>query len=118
MAFEEIQNVFSNLQNLKLHIKGTHEGKKEFVCDTCDKAFTQKNNLLTHLARIHENISFRCNICDEYFASKSKASYHKENVHMGTKNSSKVRYSCEICSKSFVRKSTLETHLAGVHKTT
>ena len=72
--------------------------------------------MLTHLARKHENISFRCDICDKYFASKSKASYHKENVHMGTKN--KFRYSCEICSKRFAKKSTLETHLAGVHKTT
>ena len=35
-----------------------------FSCKSCEKQFTTKGNLKTHIQSIHENIKFPCQQCD------------------------------------------------------
>ena len=48
------------------------------------RSTVQKTNLMTHIARVHLNISYQCDICDQYFASKYTVSHHKATVHKET----------------------------------
>ena len=47
---------FTKSENLKKHIKTTHEILKEFNCDSCEKSFSQAGHLRRHLKSVHEGI--------------------------------------------------------------
>ena len=55
---------------------------KPFKCDTCEAKFTQKSNLNTHIAAIHEGRKrLKCDTCDAKFTQKSKLNTHVVTVH-------------------------------------
>ena len=39
---------------LKGHIAAVHEGKRPFVCDSCDSTFATNDGLKTHTEMVHE----------------------------------------------------------------
>ena len=39
---------FSRKQYLKSHIRNIHEGIKDFECDACDQLFSERKNLIRH----------------------------------------------------------------------
>ena len=45
---------FAQKPDLKEHMESIHEGKKPFLCSTCDAIFTQKPDLKEHMELIHE----------------------------------------------------------------
>ena len=36
---------------MKIHVESIHEKKKPFKCEICDKSFTNKKNMVTHVAK-------------------------------------------------------------------
>ena len=50
--------------------------QRPFACDTCDKRFSQKCNLVTHL-RLHTGEKpYPCPVCDKRFAQKGNLDAH------------------------------------------
>ncbi|KAF9073499.1 hypothetical protein BDP27DRAFT_1288896 [Rhodocollybia butyracea] len=70
----------SNDKALGVHHKVTHEGKRDFVCPTCDAAFGYKHLLQRHVARLHDGVAV-----DESSSSESDSDPPlKPNLDIGT----------------------------------
>ncbi|XP_041983750.1 zinc finger protein 120-like isoform X3 [Aricia agestis] len=89
----------------------SHSGEKRFKCQTCDKAFTHKNNLAVH-QRVHgaKVPIYRCPYCDRQFHFYPNRDRHVKTVHKGVK-----QFQCEICGKEFTSAAGQRAHVDHVH---
>ena len=114
---------------LKVHIKGVHEGEKNFVCKVCLKKFQFKNDMIRHVDSVHlkkqvwKNIrknhpggkrpvvERKCEFCGESFTY-----YKLLHEHLTTKHRHEVSFDCRKCIKTFPFKTGLYTHLQANHE--
>ena len=81
-----------------------------FLCPCCQKEFTQKVNLRTHIESVHEKKRHKCDQCEKDFAGESGLRYHKLTKHEGKKiNINKKQ--CPHCKKSFKTGGDYNQHL-------
>ena len=67
------------------HLRRTHLGFKDFVCDYegCGAEYTNHWNLKNHKMLVHEKIKpFACNCCDSKFVTKAKLMEHMKSMHI------------------------------------
>ena len=61
----ECNKQFSQKGNLSSHIKIVHEMQKPYKCHTCYKYFSNKRNMSVHISTVHEKLKeFKCNNCE------------------------------------------------------
>ncbi|KAK9887300.1 hypothetical protein WA026_021608 [Henosepilachna vigintioctopunctata] len=78
--------------------------KTDYTCQICEKAFSQKGNLMRHL-RMHEGVKpFTCELCGHKFAQKANLKKHLDA------HSQKKDFLCNLCHKAFVQKANLLQH--------
>jgi len=94
----------------KIHLREhmvTHTKVKAFKCTHCDKRFTQKGSLTTHVRSIHTKESkHECQICRKVFNHRHHLLTHVRSVHEKIK-----RFVCVRCGKKFARSSDRTTHM-------
>ncbi|XP_055629232.1 zinc finger protein ZFP2-like [Toxorhynchites rutilus septentrionalis] len=91
-------------RSLDIHMF-SHNGKKPFACNFCDKGFTQKCNLEKH-ERVHTGEKpYKCNVCQKRFAQSGYLVIH-QRIHSREKP-----YRCEECGKQFAASNALTVHL-------
>ena len=100
--------------NMKRHILEVHEKIRKYMCEMCDKAFTEKRNLLCHNQSFHsdtkiETEGIRCSYCSKIFNSKA-IGRHTREVHEKLKPNK-----CYLCHKSFSRPIQLSIHVDTEH---
>jgi hypothetical protein len=74
--------MFGSSTELKLHFATAHN-RQTFECFVCNKLFLQKFNFLAHIERYHDDVSksYPCQHCDKVFTIKSALDSHmQENV--------------------------------------
>ena len=88
---------------VRKHSKKCHI--KKFKCDTCNKMFSKKCNLIHH-RRLHtgENMH-ECKDCTKKFSRLDHLKRHSV-VHTGEK-----QFACVICEKRFTQKCDMKRHL-------
>ena len=92
---------FAQMDNMIKHMASVHEGKKSFKCNVRCAKFVQKNFLNTNVETIHEwNKPFKCDICDARFAQKIDL---KKHVASGEVNGGKKAFKCNTCDCEFNR---------------
>ena len=106
---DQCDKSYSQKGHLNTHIKCIHE-KLQYNCDKCDKSFSQKGKLKSHIESVHENILYNCEKCEKSFSTKHGLQYHSQSVHEN------VRYYCPKCEKSYSYKQQLNNHIQSVHE--
>ena len=90
---------FTTKSYMAVH-KTIHLGKKQNVCDICEKRFTRKFNLRQHILVHSDKKDFQCHVCGKYFTRKTNL-----KTHLFTHKFNAKHFKCDICYKSFLKKS-------------
>lgn len=84
-ACTKCERGFNSRASLESHLR-THTGERPFVCDLCNKPFSQSSSLNLHKKTIHHRIHlYTCEVCDRGFSCISNLKRHVI-THMDEKN--------------------------------
>ena len=107
---------FKLLNNLKkheenVHKANSHDDRKCFKCEFCNKAFSTRVVLTKHKSGVHTSSkSYACDICGARFAFSERLSRHMNGTHEKIKP-----FTCGQCEKSFTTKKDVERHVTVMH---
>lgn len=94
---------YTSKYNLVTHILG-HNGIKPHSCPHCGKLFKQPSHLQTHLLTHQGTRPHKCEVCGKAFTQTSHLKRHML-LHSDTKP-----YSCRFCGRGFAYPSELKAH--------
>ncbi|XP_072390159.1 uncharacterized protein [Diabrotica undecimpunctata] len=97
------QKTFSERKKLISHLKG-HKTVKDHLCKICSKKYANPSTFRIHMMSHTGERPFKCNIC-----SKGFVRWAEVKLHMNT-HEDKRPFSCDICQKAFKSRSNLERH--------
>jgi uncharacterized Zn-finger protein len=104
---KECKKAFSSIQQMKIHVKNTHQrAKADHECPVCHKTFQRSDVFQNHVDMHNADLKdlFICNQCDKTFSSKSNLHSHKR-IH-----DPKLELRCSCCSKKFNSNKKLSSH--------
>ncbi|XP_060873508.1 zinc finger protein 254-like [Metopolophium dirhodum] len=81
------------------------KSEKPYKCGICNKSFSLKGTLKTHIWIHKKNKPYKCFICNKSFSQASTLITHKV-IHNAEKP-----FNCDICRKSFAQKVNMKTHM-------
>lgn len=99
---------YTSKYNLVTHILG-HNGVKPHSCPHCSKLFKQPSHLQTHLLTHQGTRPHKCEVCEKAFTQTSHLKRHML-LHSDVKP-----YSCRFCGRGFAYPSELKAH-EGKHQ--
>ncbi|XP_068627340.1 zinc finger protein 600-like [Battus philenor] len=88
------------------------QSQADFVCDYCNRSFTRKYNLQSHIENYHLNSSCCCEICEQRFGSPAGLQQHLSRGH---NRYGQAYPECDICGRVFTRKQNVTSHMITVH---
>ncbi|XP_077566387.1 zinc finger protein 710a [Stigmatopora nigra] len=94
---------YTSKYNLVTHILG-HNGIKPHECVHCGKLFKQPSHLQTHLLTHQGTRPHKCTVCEKAFTQTSHLKRHM------LQHSDVKPYSCRFCGRGFAYPSELRTH--------
>ena len=96
---------------MKTHIETVHKGIRKHACPYCDKRFSQKANLRTHVKTLHEELRYPCYQCEYQAKRKAALQIHVESQHEG------IQHACKLCNFQTKQKYYLKIHIHSQHST-
>ncbi|KAJ8687299.1 hypothetical protein QAD02_023093, partial [Eretmocerus hayati] len=96
--------MFSTPHGLEVHARRSHNGKRPFACELCNKTFGHEISLTQHKAVHSAEKVFECKQCGKAFKRSSTLSTHLL-IHSDTRP-----YPCQFCGKRFHQKSDMKKH--------
>lgn len=104
--------LFKNSTHYHRHVKRCETDEHRVQCPFCEKTFTRKDNLKTHIAKKHPQPTtviplpaFTCEKCQKTFCYETAFNVHKKNCGLDKP------HQCSTCGKCFAKKVTLEKHI-------
>ncbi|CAG9801039.1 unnamed protein product [Chironomus riparius] len=111
--FEDCSKIFVNNLRLQHHLKYTHEGGDQVICEICSKTFKKRSSLDEHM-RIHTRKPcdrYQCEICGHYIADIRVFQRHVKNHATESLNNT-----CHYCGKKSPNLKALKGHIRYVHE--
>jgi len=71
-----------------------HSGEPPYICDVCNKAYSDKSNLLRPKHKHSGERPYVCDVCNEAYSNRSNLIRQKQ-THSG-----ECCYTCEVCNKA------------------
>ena len=105
----QCDKTYSHRRQLTSHIQSKHEGIK-YPCDQCNHQATTQGSLRIHIKARHEGVKYACDQCDYQSTQPSNLYTHKLSIHKG------VRYSCDQCEFHATRQSCVTRHIQVKHE--
>ncbi|KAM8960824.1 zinc finger protein 366 [Pelodytes ibericus] len=96
---------YTSKYNLVTHILG-HSGIKPHACTLCGKLFKQLSHLHTHMLTHQGTRPHKCQVCEKAFTQTSHLKRHM------MQHSEVKPYNCTICGRGFAYPSELKVHEA------
>lgn len=101
----DCNRAFSNKYNMLNHFKSHGKKNDKFHCK-CGKSYTTRGNLVAHKRTAHSGqLPHSCIECGEGFSSRSARDIHSR-LHTGSRP-----FSCSLCSRAFRAKNSLDKHV-------
>lgn len=94
---------YTSKYNLVTHILG-HSGIKPHACSRCGKLFKQLSHLHTHMLTHQGKRPHKCQVCNKAFTQTSHLKRHM------MQHSDVKPYNCRICGRGFAYPSELKVH--------
>ncbi|KAM3939567.1 zinc finger protein 366 [Leptodactylus fuscus] len=94
---------YTSKYNLVTHILG-HNGIKPHACSRCGKLFKQLSHLHTHMLTHQGTRPHKCQVCNKAFTQTSHLKRHM------MQHSDVKPYNCRICGRGFAYPSELKVH--------
>ena len=80
--FPKCEWAFHANADLKKHIEAVHEGRKDYQCTHCGKAFGSIKTMKRHRETVHEGVKkFKCNLCTNAYGQSHELKKHLINFH-------------------------------------
>ena len=96
-------------------VKCDKDVKSLIKCDTCEKEFSLRRNFYYHKKFAHADMeSYACNFCEKRFSWKITLDSHINLLH-GNQNETQL-HECDHCDKKFSSKLYLRSHVINVHQ--
>ena len=89
---------------------GSDISKGGFECEHCNKTYSSKSNLKTHVLSAHENINNSCSKCNYKATTKDSLKAHILSIHEG------ITYPCSHCDYKSTQKRYLKIHILFTHE--
>ncbi|KAG6459157.1 zinc finger protein 287-like [Manduca sexta] len=100
---------FSRRYNLSTHMKRDHLEERDFQCDLCTYTCFSSKQLSMHMVKHNGDRIFECSVCKKSYARKKTLSEHMK-IHNNDR-----RFSCAVCGQAFVQKCSLKGHMKTHH---
>lgn len=109
---DQVDDVLTNNNNKMMKENNSSNKQQLYVCDVCQRGFTRRYNLGTHVKTHDKNRikPFACSLCPKTFDRKHDCERHISTVHMGER-----LFTCAPCNVSFSRRDALHRHQAQKH---
>ena len=101
-ACDECEKPFSRKDELLSHLKSHTE--KIYKCKHCDSCFLSNILLADHTRKCKSKPSLHCNECDETFTTKQKLAFHSK------RHIPKPSLNCKWCNIKFSNQDSLNKH--------
>lgn len=99
--------LFTSRKKLVLHMREKHDKKlldSKYSCTFCEKSFTRKNSLYSHLRCHAEAGQLVCEVCGQFVNTEADLEAH-------TKEHEESRLSCPLCHQTFSRQQQYSRHM-------
>ena len=106
----QCEKTFTLKVNLRSHVKSEHDKCFDFECIHCGKKFASSKTLKNHIWQSHSPVT--CEMCQKTVATSTELRKHKVFVH----NKTEGAWVCEKCPKTvFFLISAFEKHVKDKH---
>merc|ERR1712018_784080 len=92
----------------------THEGKRNYKCDSCGKAFAFSQHLKNHIRKIHEG-QRNCN-CSSCGKSFTRSEYLQIHINNGHEDQTNHQYNEKNKMLNNVDESMIESKMTNISK--
>uniref|UniRef100_A0A1B0D259 Uncharacterized protein n=1 Tax=Phlebotomus papatasi TaxID=29031 RepID=A0A1B0D259_PHLPP len=103
---------FSDRANLNRHIRTVHEKRRDYVCNICEKSFSQSTERNAHMW-IHEDTKKDCDVCHKTFKSQRSLEMHKWR-HIPPEERTEDMQKRLLRKYKYAKRNQMKTHVCAI----